>query len=91
MNAWGVVVAREAASALRRLDRTQRARLEAAIDQLALDPAPGPGRDIRPLQGTHGLWRLRVGDWRVIFRLDAERHVIQIASIRARGQAYNRL
>lgn len=67
MNAWDVIIAREAASVLRRLDRTQRTRLETAIDRLALDPSPGPGRDIRPLQGKDGLWRLRVGDWRVIF------------------------
>ncbi|MGH2865350.1 MAG: type II toxin-antitoxin system RelE family toxin [Solirubrobacteraceae bacterium] len=42
------------------------------------------------LRGPERLWRLRVGDWRVIFdRHDADR-VIDVLVIGPRGRAYRR-
>lgn len=67
--------------ALRRLSRRDRERIAVAIDRL-------PDGDVKLLRGPERLWRLRVGDWRVIFdRRDAER-VIDVLVIKPRGQAY---
>ena len=49
-----------------------------------------PGGDVRRLQGVEKLWRLRVGDWRVIFGRDDQRRVIDVRAVRARGGAYGR-
>lgn len=32
-----------------------------------------PGLDISPLRGGRGAWRLRVGDYRGVYELDADR------------------
>jgi len=69
--------------ALRRLGRRDRERISVAIGKL-------PQGDVKLLRGPERLWRLRVGDWRVIFdRLDAER-VIDVLAVRPRGSAYDR-
>jgi mRNA interferase RelE/StbE len=68
---------------LRRLGRRDRERISAAIGGL-------PEGDVKLLRGAERLWRLRVGEWRVIFdRRDAER-VIDVLAVRPRGRAYRR-
>jgi mRNA interferase RelE/StbE len=68
---------------LRRLGRRDRERISAAIGEL-------PEGDVKLLRGAERLWRLRVGEWRVIFdRQDAER-VIDVLAVRPRGRAYRR-
>jgi mRNA interferase RelE/StbE len=72
---------RDAARTLRGLPRNLRERIETAILGL-------PGGDVRPLQGQAGLWRLRVGGWRVIYRPSgADFHIVLI---RPRGDVYHR-
>ncbi|HHY65982.1 MAG TPA: type II toxin-antitoxin system RelE/ParE family toxin [Alicyclobacillus sp.] len=61
-----------------------------AIDRIAKDPTPGPGKDIRSLQGVSGLWRMRVGDWHLIFTIRTEERIIEIVAVRPRGEAYRR-
>jgi mRNA interferase RelE/StbE len=68
---------------LRRLGRRDRERISAAVNTL-------PDGDVKLLRGAERLWRLRVGEWRVIFdRRDAER-VIDVLAVRPRGRAYRR-
>jgi mRNA interferase RelE/StbE len=68
---------------LRRLGRRDRERIKVAIDTL-------PEGDVKLLRGAERLWRLRVGEWRVIFdRRDSER-VIDVLAVRPRGRAYRR-
>lgn len=59
-----------AAEDLPRLDSQARARVHAAIlDRLAAEPQ----RYGKPLRFTlKGLWSLRVGEWRVIYRIAAD-------------------
>lgn len=44
--------------------------------------------DVRPLQGRPREWRLRIGDWRVIFTYDDETTAIVILAVLPRGRAY---
>jgi mRNA interferase RelE/StbE len=67
---------------VRRLSRTDRERISRGIDAL-------PDGDIRKLKGTEQTWRLRIGDRRVVFTIDHERHVIDILAVRPRGRAYD--
>lgn len=54
---------------LRRLDPEARRRIFEALDRLIGDPPQG---DVRKLAGREDEWRLRVGNWRVRFRYDAQ-------------------
>ena len=68
---------------LRKLGRKDRERISAAIGQL-------PGGDVKRLRGPEHLWRLRVGEWRVIFDRRDKDHAIDILAVRPRGRAYRR-
>jgi mRNA interferase RelE/StbE len=49
-----------------------------------------PDGDVKRLRGRGDEWRLRVGDWRVRFRVDWERHIIVVIAVLPRGSAYAR-
>jgi mRNA interferase RelE/StbE len=68
----------------RRLDRQTRMRIVDAIEKLADDPAIV---DVRPLAGQENRWRLRVGDWRVIFWFDPADNIIYVARVAHRSTA----
>jgi mRNA interferase RelE/StbE len=68
---------------LRRLTRNERERIIAAIERL-------PAGDVRRLTGRRGEWRLRLGDWRVLIRLDQQAHLIVVTAVKPRGGAYDR-
>jgi mRNA interferase RelE/StbE len=55
------------------------------IRQYADDPA-SLANNVKALQGAHGCRRLRVGDWRVIFRDDGV--ILAILKIAQRGSVY---
>ena len=73
-----------ALKALSRLSRPDRERIRAAIDRL-------PEGDVRPLQGASGLWRLRVGDWRIRYRRDDTERIVDVTAVDPRGDAYKKL
>jgi mRNA interferase RelE/StbE len=53
--------------ALRKLDRQITERIKAATEALQDDPRP-PGAKM--LSGSHRLWRIRIGDDRVVYTID---------------------
>ena len=44
--------------------------------------------DLKKLKGSQDMWRLRVGDWRVILRLDREQGILYVLRVRHRREAY---
>lgn len=51
---------------------------------LADDPRP---HDVRKLIRGLG-WRIRVGDWRIIYEIDDDRKVVTVAAVKSRQSAY---
>jgi len=49
-----------------------------------------PEGDVKRLRGPKRLWRLRVGEWRVIFDRRSGERVIDVLAVRPRGRAYRR-
>lgn len=66
------------------LPGNERRRVVVAIEKL-----PDTG-DITPLKGHDGLFRLRVGMYRIIYTVDNGRYVVYIIDAGSRGQIYNR-
>lgn len=64
-------------------DKNQRLRLYKAIYKLP------DGTDIKKLSG-HNLYRLRVGDYRLLYMVDDEIRLINIENIDNRGDVYKR-
>jgi mRNA interferase RelE/StbE len=69
---------------LRKLDRNTQVRIISAINQL-------PEGDIKKLQGKSSDYRLRVGDYRIVFSKNARTLIITIIEIASRGEIYKRL
>jgi mRNA interferase RelE/StbE len=74
-----------AAREFRALDRQAQRRISTKVAELAEDPFP-PG--VRKLQGEEDHWRLRVGDYRIIYRVEKQRLVIVIVRIGHRREVY---
>ncbi len=90
---WRVRIHRRALRFLEELGSDERARVEEKIRELleALEEGVLPYRrlDIRKLRGEwEGFLRLRVGDIRVIFRVDVDSKTLYIYSIHRRSKAY---
>lgn len=82
---WHIEFSHEAAKAFLRMPREQAQRVRRKIDQLARDPFDMP--NVRKLT-EHPGFRLRVGDWRVVYLLVKDRLVIQVVRIAPRGEVY---
>jgi mRNA interferase RelE/StbE len=80
---WAVEWTRTAVKDAKKLDATVARRVEQAVARLA---ETGEG-DVKRLKGTTDL-RLRVGDWRVFFRLELEAGRLLLLRILHRSDAY---
>lgn len=76
---------KHAVKALASMPSTVRMLVKSKIEALAADPLGAA--NVRKLVGRPG-YRLRVGDWRVIYTLDSGRLVILVLDIGARGGVY---
>jgi len=76
---------RDAFKVLRAIPRNLSDAIREKIEQLAADPYATVG--VKKLLGRDG-YRLRAGDWRVIYDLDDQRLIVHVLSIAPRGGAY---
>jgi len=79
-----IAISRGADKALRRLPANVERRLRAKIEQLAAKPAT-LANNVKALKGSDRM-RLRIGDWRVIYRLEPGRLIV--LDVGARGGVY---
>ena len=75
-----------ALKALRRMPRNNADLIRLKVRETAADPANA--RNVKRLKGRDG-YRLRVGDWRVIFTLDNGELVLIVVEIGPRGDVYD--
>ncbi len=81
---WGAEWTQRALKDVARLDRPMRERIVAAVERFA---ETGMG-DVRRLRGKEQeIYRLRVGEWRVLFTRRKTR-VILVLRVRPRASAY---
>ncbi len=85
MSRYSVVVARRAIRSIARLPRKDQQRIRAAIDLLAEEPRP-PG--CVALAGEESVYRVRVGDHRILYEVIDARLVIQVVRVGHRRDVY---
>jgi mRNA interferase RelE/StbE len=69
----------------KRLDPTSRKRVDAALKSLLENPRPFGAKK---LSGSQHDWRVRVGDYRILYEVDDEGRLITIWRIAHRREAY---
>ena len=75
-----------ALKALTKMPRNTGLLIREKIDQVAQDPG-APNNNLKPLKGRPG-YRLRVGDWWVIYTLEEEIKVLSVEHIGPRRGVY---
>lgn len=78
---YQIVIEKRAQKFIRKQPRPQQERLLRAISKL-------PDGDVKQLQGNDGLFRLRVGTYRIIYTIDNNRLVITVIDAGNRSQVY---
>lgn len=74
-----------AAKEFRTLEPSIKRRVAATIDILSQNPRPV---GVRKLRGHHNLYRIRVGDYRIVYEIDDHIKVLWITRIRHRRDVY---
>jgi mRNA interferase RelE/StbE len=86
--AYRIEVKPSAADALTKIPQPYRRRVARKIDQLADNPRP---RGARALEGRLSLFRIRVGDYRVIYQIQEAALLVLVVRIGSRGDIYRHL
>ncbi len=69
------------------LDKPVRRRIGEAVDALAADPRPAAAKMIT---GAHGVLRIRVGDYRVLYTIDEGQLIVLVLDAGHRSEIYGR-
>lgn len=85
---YTVIVERQAEKALRRLPREILTRVDRLLLSVADEPRPA---GCKKLRGYENLYRVRVGDWRLIYAVEDDELVVLVIEIAPRGEAYRDL
>jgi mRNA interferase RelE/StbE len=83
---WSVVYSADALKIMSRMDRTVAKRVRSKILALAHDPR-APNNNVKKLTGIEG-YRLRVGDWRVVYTLRHQILTIVVIRVGHRSEIY---
>ncbi len=70
---------------LSRLPRSVQRRLTETIEGLESNPRP---HGVKKLEGPDNLWRVRVGDYRIIYTIEDDRLLVLVVKIGHRGDVY---
>ena len=69
------------------LDKPVRRRIGEAVEALAADPRPAAAKMIT---GAHGVLRIRVGDYRVLYTIDEGQLIVLVLDAGYRSEIYRR-
>lgn len=85
MDDHAITFARSARKELEKLPASIVQRVFPKIESLVQKPHP---RGCRKIQGEQNLWRIRVGQYRVIYAVYDDEKTVDIIAVRHRSQAY---
>ncbi|WP_423920914.1 type II toxin-antitoxin system RelE family toxin [Candidatus Poriferisodalis sp.] len=85
MSQFKVEIARRAVKSIARLPRREQLRVRAAVDLLADEPRP-PG--CVALADEDSVYRVRVGDYRIVYQVVDDRLVVQVVRVGHRRDVY---
>jgi len=81
---WELVIERRAQKALARIEKRDRDRIAKAIRALAQEPRPSGAKKL----AGRDAYRVRVGDYRVLYEIDGDRLVVLVVDVGHRRAIY---
>lgn len=83
---YSITFARSARKELESLSNLLVVRIFSKIEALQIEPRPS---GCKRLQGNSNLWRIRVGDYRIVYSIDDDAEIVDIIRIRHRREVYD--
>jgi len=84
-NRWQVIIHRKAEKTIKQLRGEMLERIRKAIRSLAENPRPV---GYKKMAGYENLYRIRVGDWRIIYAIEDDELIVLVLEIAPRGGIY---
>ncbi len=85
MAEYRVIFTRSARKELENLPSATADRIVAILERLAAEPRPVGARKLR---GAADLWRVRVGDYRLVYAINDAEQIVDVRVVRHRKDAY---
>lgn len=85
---FSIIFSKKSKKHIQRLDRNTKLRVRNSILKLAENPYDTQINDIRPLKGYKDTYRLRIGDLRVLYKVENQELIILVLEIGSRGDIY---
>lgn len=86
MSQYKVVVSKSAAKELSKLPLTVNNRIIKAVIKLSVDPRP---QGSKKLKGGSENWRIRIGDYRIVYAIDDELFIVDVRKVGHRKDIYD--
>jgi len=84
---YTLVLTKEANKFLNKINPQDKTAILTKLHNLATDPF-APNKNIKPLKGHDRLYRLRVGDYRIIYHIHNQELKIQVVKVGHRKDVY---
>lgn len=86
---YHVSVDKRAEKDLKRIPEHTIDRFSKILDELEIDPINRrPGVDIKNLKGYPNIFRIRIGNYRVLYSVDDKNHIVRVIAVVHRRKAY---
>lgn len=82
---YQIIIKKKALKEIERLPKIYVPKVRDSIDQLAEDPYPS---GCRKLVGSESSYRIRVGDYRIIYSVFDEELIVKVVRVRHRKSVY---
>ena len=82
---YRVEFSRGASKQFRKLPLNIQKRIQAKIDELAIEPRPNR---VKKLQGDDNSYRIRVGDYRIVYEIKDDILLVIVIKIKHRSEVY---
>lgn len=88
---FNIEIKRKALRKLTKLDQKRKKTVKEIVSILKLDPIPFRKADVSKLKGYDNVYRIRVGDLRIVYEVSWARRTIVIHYIGPREKAYRKM
>ncbi len=85
MARYAVIYKTSADKALRKLPTAVQVRIATATDELGDNPRP---RGCIKLKGEEDVWRIRVGDYRIVYTIEDDKLIVLVVRVAHRRDVY---
>jgi mRNA interferase RelE/StbE len=85
---YTIEISTSAAKAVDKLEKANRLRVVGAIELLSVDPRPPGAKMLRG--GEQGRWRVRIGDYRIVYAIEDDRLLVLVLRVAHRREVYDR-